>query len=105
MSAVVVLTAVAASYDARQLARDLVELRVAACVNIVGGVTSVYRWEGAVQEEGEQILVMKTTRESVDKLRDTLFARHPYEVPEFVVIPIESASVAYAAWIAASTTA
>lgn len=104
MTAVVVLTTVGADFDARPLARELVELRVAACVNIVAGVTSIYRWEGAVAEDGEQLLIIKTVETRVADLRDALFARHPYDVPEFVVLPVSETSPAYGDWLAAAAT-
>lgn len=96
---VLVLTTVGADFDARGLARELVEARVAACVNVLGGVSSVYRWEGKVAEDGEQLLVIKTTADRVDDLRETLFVRHPYEVPEFVVVAAASVSDAYGRWL------
>lgn len=99
MNAVVVLTTVGVSFDARALARALVELRVAACVNIVERVTSIYRWQGKVEEDGEQLLIVKTTAEKVAELREALFSRHPYEVPEFVVLPINELGPAYGAWL------
>lgn len=97
--AVLVLTTVGADFDARALARDLVEARVAACVNILPAVQSVYRWEGRVTEDAEQLLVIKTTDERVDALREELFRRHPYTVPEFVVVPVAAISEAYGAWL------
>lgn len=101
---VVVLTTVGPDFDAKQLARELVELRLAACVNIIERVTSIYRWEGAVQEDGELLLVIKTVEATVGALRDALFARHPYDVPEFVVLPVSATSQAYGAWLAGSST-
>jgi periplasmic divalent cation tolerance protein len=102
VTAVVVLTTVGEGFDARGLARELVELRVAACVNVVERIASIYRWEGAVTEDAEQLLIIKTTEANVEALRDALFARHPYSVPEFVVMPA-TASAAYGAWLAEST--
>jgi periplasmic divalent cation tolerance protein len=99
MNAIIVLTTVAADFDARPLARELVEQRLAACVNIVAGVTSIYRWQGSVTEDGEQILVIKTLDDNLHDLREALFARHPYEVPEFVVLAVASMSDAYGAWL------
>ena len=103
MTPVIVLSTVGAGFDARPIARELVEQRLAACVNIVPGLTSIYRWQGRVDEEGEQLLVIKTVDTSVDALRETLFARHPYDVPEFVVFPVASVSEAYGAWLLEST--
>jgi periplasmic divalent cation tolerance protein len=103
MTPVIVLTTVGADFDARPLARELVGQRLAACVNIVPAVTSIYRWQGRVDEEGEQLLVIKTVDANVEELRNALFARHPYDVPEFVVLPIASTSEAYGAWLLEST--
>lgn len=99
MSFVVVLTTVGADYDARALARELVELRLAACVNIIDRVTSVYRWEGSVTEDGEQLLVIKTAEDRTAPLREELMRRHPYAVPEFVVLRIDETSDSYGAWL------
>lgn len=101
---VLVLTTLGADADARALAHALVEARVAACVNVVERIHSVYRWEGRVTGDDEQLLIIKTSRERLDALRGELFARHPYEVPEFVVIPIASTSEAYGAWLLGALT-
>ena len=101
MSAAVVLTTVGAGFDAAALAKSLVEQRVAACVNIVAEVRSIYAWNGGVEDDREQLLVIKTTEERIGALREALFARHPYEVPEFVVLRAE-AQGAYAEWLIAS---
>ena len=98
MKAVVVLTTVGAGFDAAALAKSLVEQRVAACVNILPEVRSLYRWKDAVEDDREQLLVIKTTEERVDALREALFAAHPYEVPEFVVLAAEAGG-AYAEWL------
>jgi len=97
---VVVLSAVAAPPDAERIARALVEERVAACVNIVPGVVSVYRWKGVVEKEGELLLVIKTIGERVEQLKARLLQLHPYELPEVVVIPIGGGHGAYLEWIA-----
>lgn len=101
MKAVVVLTTVGAGFDAAALARTLVEQRLAACVNIVAEVRSIYRWNDGVDDEREQLLLIKTTEERVAALRDALFAVHPYDVPEFVVLDAE-AHGPYGTWLTAS---
>ena len=101
---VVVLTTVGADFDARGLAHSLVEARVAACVNIVPAIHSVYRWEGRVTDDAEQLLIVKTTRERVDDLRAELFKHHPYDVPEFVVLNVDAMSDGYGAWLLGATT-
>src|SRR5216684_4460591 len=103
MTPVIVLTTVGADFDARSLARALIDQRLAACVNIVPRVTSVYRWQGRIEEEGEQLLVIKTVDDTVHDLREALFARHTYEVPELVVLPVTATSEAYGAWLLEST--
>lgn len=99
MTPLLVVTTVGADFDARSLAHALVEARLAACVNIVPAMHSVYRWEGRVADDAEQLLLIKTTEARVDELRAALFARHPYEVPEFVVVRIDRTSDAYGAWL------
>jgi periplasmic divalent cation tolerance protein len=99
MSPLVVLTTLPAASDARTLARELVELRLVACVNIIDRVQSVYRWKGEIEEDGEQLLVMKTTAERVPDLKNALFARHPYEVPEFIVLAIDRIEGPYRDWL------
>lgn len=96
---VVVLTTAPDVGTAERLASDLVEARLAACVNVVGGVTSIYRWKGALTRDGEVFLVIKTRAERVDALRDRLVESHPYEVPEVLVLPVSSGHAPYLAWI------
>lgn len=98
MKPVVVLSTVGADFDAAKLATRLIEDRLAACVNITG-VRSVYRWKGKVEDDREQLLVIKTTEERVPALKDALFAHHPYEVPEFVILPIERIEGPYLDWL------
>lgn len=96
---VVVLTTVGADFDARAMAHALVEARLAACVNILPAVQSVYRWDGRVPDDTEQLLIIKTTGERVNALRAELFERHPYQVPEFVVLHVDETSEAYGRWL------
>lgn len=101
-SAVIVLTTVSADSDAVELARTLVEQRLVACVNIVAGVTSVYRWKDGVEQDDEQMLVIKTTTDLVEALQARLRELHPYELPEFVVIKVTGGSEAYLSWLCGS---
>lgn len=97
---VMVLTALGAPRDAERIARALVEERLAACVNIVPGITSIYRWKGVVEQEAELLLVIKTLGERVEPLKARLLELHPYELAEAVVIPIGGGHGAYLEWIA-----
>jgi len=97
---VIVLTTVPADGDADALARTLVEERLAACVNVLPPMTSIYRWKGAVETSSERQLLIKTTARAVNALQVRLQTLHSYDVPEFVVIPITSGSADYFSWLA-----
>ncbi len=84
---------------AREIATALVENQSAACVNLLSPATSIYRWKGKVEEEGEIPALLKTTREGFAKLEVELRERHPYDVPEIVAVPIEAGSSAYLDWV------
>lgn len=84
------------------LGRRLVEERLAACANVIGGVASIFRWEGAVQDEAEALAILKTTRPRVPALRERVLALHPYEEPEFLALPVVAGSASYARWVADS---
>lgn len=86
------------------LARAAVDARLAACGQIVGPVTSVYRWKGRVEETEEWLCLLKTRADLAERLAAFLRERHPYEVPEIVVLPIERATEAYGDWIDDETT-
>jgi periplasmic divalent cation tolerance protein len=86
--------------QAAALARTVVEERLAACGNLLPGLRSIYRWEGVVHEEGEVLLLLKTTRARLAALRDRVLALHPYQVPEVLALPVEEGSAAYLAWVA-----
>jgi periplasmic divalent cation tolerance protein len=98
-TAAVVLTTVGSADDAARLARAMVEQHAAACVNIIAPVRSVYRWEGEVVDEGEWLLLCKTTARGAAALKNALLARHPYQLPEVLVIEAGQLSDAYAAWL------
>jgi periplasmic divalent cation tolerance protein len=101
--ALVVLVTTPSPERAAEIARALVEERLAACGNVVPGLRSIYRWEGKVQEDAEALLVLKTTRARFDALRDRVLALHPYEVPEVIALPVEAGSARYLGWIADET--
>jgi periplasmic divalent cation tolerance protein len=101
---VLVLTTLGADADASAFARTLVEDRLAACVNVLPAMTSIYRWKGSVDQEREQQLLIKTAANRVEALAARLRELHPYELPEFIVLDAE-ASTAYAEWIDDSTRA
>jgi periplasmic divalent cation tolerance protein len=102
MNEVVVLTTVGADFDAAALAKSFVDDRLAACVNILPQVRSIYRWKDKVEDEAEQLLLIKTTDAKVPALRDALFDRHPYDVPEFVVIAMDRVEGPYREWLLGS---
>ena len=102
---VIVLTTigVAADADPATLARTLVEERLAACVNILPAMTSLYRWGGRIEKDQERQLVIKTTRHRLVALEERVRQLHPYEVPEFLVLPASGGSDAYIQWVGEST--
>jgi periplasmic divalent cation tolerance protein len=97
--AVLVLTTISADADGPALARTLVEEQLAACVNVLPVMTSVYRWKGQVEQDREQQLVIKTTMDRVDALEARVRELHTYELPEFLVIAADGGAAAYLAWI------
>lgn len=100
---VVVLTTLPSTANAAAFARSLVSERLAACVNLHAEMTSIYRWDGDVSEEPERQLVIKTSRAQVAPLWERLRELHPYDVPEFIVLPIVDGSAAYLRWLGDST--
>jgi len=95
----VVLTTVGDEHKAAELASALVERRLAACVNIVGPIRSVYRWQGKIGRENEFLLVIKTTADQAARLEAAFKELHPYELPERVELSVEGGSEPYLAWI------
>ena len=100
---VIVLTTLPADADGTAFGRTLIEERLAGCVNLLPAMESVYRWEGQVEQDTERQVIIKTSRERVVALWDRIRELHPYEVPEFVVIPITDGSDAYLRWLGEST--
>ena len=100
----IVLTTAGSEEEARKIARALVERGLAACVNIVPQVTSIYRWDGKVEEAGEWLLLIKTTAQIFDKVRDAIEEIHSYDLPECICLRIEDGSAKYLEWISESVT-
>ena len=96
---VLVLTTWPAGVAVEALAEAFVRDGLAACVSVLPAHRSVYRWEGRVEHADEQQVLIKTTRGRVRALEEAIHAAHPYDVPEFLVLSVESASRAYAAWV------
>jgi periplasmic divalent cation tolerance protein len=90
--------------QAEALARRLVEARVAACVNVVPKLASIYRWQGAVHTDTEALLIIKTTAARFDDLKRAVLAAHPYELPEVIAVDITAGHAPYLDWIAQGCT-
>ena len=103
MELLVVLCTVPDAAVAERIATALVEERLAACVNLVPGATSIYRWEGKLQRDAELLLVIKTAAERLAALTARVQALHPYEVPEIIALPITMGARPYLDWITEST--
>jgi periplasmic divalent cation tolerance protein len=96
---IVVLTTCESEQEASRLARHLVDKRLAACVNIIPRIRSVYRWKDKVEEAAEFLLLIKSRRDVFDSLRDEILKMHSYEVPEVIAIPVVDGSAAYLGWL------
>lgn len=104
MSVLVVLCTCPDAAVAEAIAATLVECRLAACVNMLPAVRSVYRWQGAIERVGEFLLLAKTTSERFDALRDCIVSIHPYSVPEVVALDVRAGLAPYLEWVRAETT-
>lgn len=98
----IMLTTVATQDEAERIARSLVRDHLAACVNLVPGLTSIYRWQGEVDTANEILLIIKTEISQVERVEAALRTLHPYEVPEFLVLQPESISKPYLDWLLSS---
>src|SRR5438477_4589064 len=97
----IVLTTCPAAEAAEALAERIVDARLAACVQVLPRMTSIYIWEGEIQRESEYLLLIKTLPEKWDEMREFIVANHSYEVPEVVAIETDKVSEPYAKWLAA----
>jgi periplasmic divalent cation tolerance protein len=100
---VMVLTTVPGDFDGQAFGRTLVGDRLAACVNLLPSMDSIYRWEGQVEHETERQVIIKTSRDRIVALWDRVRELHPYEVPEFIVLSIVDGNEAYLRWVGEST--
>ena len=99
---VVILVTAASRDEGKKIARHLVETRLAACVNISQSIESVYRWEGQIAEEGEFLLLIKSTRELFPEIKTEVSKIHSYHTPEIICLPIIDGSRNYLQWISDS---
>ena len=97
--AVVVLVTAPTAEGAAEIARAVVEEKLAACGNVIPAIRSIYRWEGKVQDDAEALLVLKTERKRFRELCDRIVALHPYDVPEVLALPVEAGSDRYLDWL------
>ncbi len=97
--ALVVLTTVESPEDAERLARLLVERRLAACVQLLPPITSIYRWQGNVERASEILVLIKTTPDAYPRLEADLRAHHPYTTPEILALPVAAGSTDYLNWL------
>lgn len=95
----IVLSTAGSEDEARKIAHHLVEQRLAACVNIIPGIESVYRWEGKVESNREYLLLIKTSSTMFPEVRDAILELHSYELPECVEIAVEGGSPEYLQWV------
>lgn len=100
---IVVLTTLPSAEEAREFVRRLLEERLIACGTVLGSATSVYRWEGAVEEASEAQVILKTRRDRWDRLQAAVRTLHPYDVPEFMAVPVETGLGAYLDWVTQET--
>jgi periplasmic divalent cation tolerance protein len=105
MSAIIVLTTAGSRDEARKIAQSLVESRLAACVNIITKIESVYRWEDNVQNADEWLLIVKTTSANFEPVRDAIRKLHSYDLPECISVAIEDAEEGYMQWLKDNTQA
>ena len=98
----IILSTCADQPEAERIAQRLVELGLAACVNILPGVRSIYRWQGQIESAAEVLLLIKTSAEHSEQVQSAVASLHSYETPELLVLPVAGGSAGYLGWLAAS---
>jgi periplasmic divalent cation tolerance protein len=101
--ALLVFTTLPSADKAAELAKALVEERLAACANLLPAVRSIYRWQGKLQDENEVLVLLKTRAEHLERLKLRILELHPYEVPEVLAVPVEAGYQPYLDWLAGET--
>jgi periplasmic divalent cation tolerance protein len=101
--AMLVLTTLPNADAAGELAKSLIEEKLAACANVFPAVRSIYKWQGKIQDENEVLVLLKTRQEHFERLKSRILELHPYEVPEVLAIPVEQGYQAYLEWLARET--
>jgi len=96
---VIVYTTCGNATEAEALARDLIDNRLAACVNVIPGLLSYYRWQGKIENDAELMMMIKTSRHLLGEVHATLDRMHSYELPEMIVVPILDGSTSYLDWM------
>lgn len=100
---IVILNTCPGSITAKQIAQDLVVNNIAACVNVIPSIQSYFKWGNKIQIKDEYLLVIKTTTEKYEAVRDKIIKLHPYDVPEIVRLPIDAGLESYLNWVEQST--
>lgn len=101
---IVILVTAPSAEEAERIARQLVERRLVACVNIVAGVRSVFRWQGNVCDEKEVLMVLKSRKDKFEEISTEIKSLHSYDVPEIIALPIIAGSEEYLSWVRTETT-
>jgi len=101
--ALLVFTTLPSADKAAELAKALVEERLAACANLLPAIRSIYRWQGKLQDENEVVVLLKTRAEHLERLKLRILELHPYEVPEVLAVPVEAGYQPYLDWLAGET--
>lgn len=99
MGAIVVVTSVGTEEQANVIAREIIQRRHAACVNIIPGVRSIYRWQGKICKDGEMLLIIKTLEEEFEKVQETILELHSYDVPEILAFNVRRGDQDFIDWI------